>query len=310
MTLDSLAASFASMQASMQAIIQQLAAQHAPAPPAAMPLLPRIPLPPSPASATPELVHPPAPHRAAVLDRAAVASQSDIAALVNRLSALRHDGDSDDEDDAQVPSHPHTHTRTTPAPPAPQQGVLPSAFIPSPVGTEQTATQQLAAIFTAINKQGTKVKYSSLEELDEALDDWATDAAKSGRTAQQVESIRAYQQLLVTQFAISERMPLKQVLEYHRLWCKAVHAGTIDMFALDAAWNAKIYHTVTHPRRLHCTGPFTPPSHQRDTKAKTTADKAPTPRKPAAATHPAGSCTYHPSSTSHTTAECQKKDSK
>ena len=151
------------------------------------------------------------------------------------------DGDSDDEDDAQVPSHPHTHTHTTPAPSTPQQSVLPSAFIPPPVGTEQNATQQLAALFAALIKQGGKVRCSSLEELNEALDDWFADAVRSGRTAAQLDSIRANQRLLIAQFAISDRMPPKQLLEYHRLWCKAVHTGTIDMFAHGAARNHTIF---------------------------------------------------------------------
>ena len=310
LTLETLAASIAAMQASFLALSQRmvLPPPPAPAPVPAVPtsILPRLP-PPPPAPDTPELLPPPPPHRAAVLNRAAVASQHDINALVNRMSALP-DNDSDvDDDDAQVASHSHSHA--TPVH-STSQRALPSAFIPPPVGTEQNATQQLAAIFTAINKQGGKVKYSSVEELNEALDDWFADAVRSGRTAAQLDSIRAYQRLLITQFAISDRMPLKQLLEYHRLWCKGVHAGTIDMFAHGAAMNHDIYYTVTHPLRLSSHGSFASSSQPRDgSKNKTTAERTPTPRKPTA-THPAGSCTYHPSSTSHTTAECQKKSGK
>jgi hypothetical protein len=307
LTLASLAASLASVTA----LVQQLAARQAvvapgsapPAPPSAAPILPYIPLPAS-VPDTPALVPPP-PHRAAVLDRAAVASQSDIAALVNRFSALRDDGDSDDED-AKVPTQPHTVTAR--AAPTPAAGILPQAFVPPPIGTEQSATQQLAAIFNALNKQGGKVKYSTIEELDEALDDWATDALKSGRTAQQVESIRAYQRLLVKQFAISDRMPLKQVLEYHRLWCKAVHAGTIDLFSQGAAMNHDIYYAVTHPLRLSFQGTAHASAQSKEGKPKAASDKttATAPKKPVVK-HPAGSCTHHPTSTSHTTAECIKK---
>ena len=261
-------------------------------------MLPYVPLPAS-LPDIPALVNPP-PHRAAILDRTAVASQGEIAALVNRFSALRDDGDSDDED-TTVPTQPHTRTART-SPPA-AAGILPQAFVPPPIGAEQNPTQQLAAIFNALNKQGGKVKYSTIEELDEALDDWAADALKSGRTAQQVESIRAYQRLLTKQFAISDRMPLKQVLEYHRLWCKAVHAGTIDLFSQGAAMNHDIYYAVTHPLRLSGQGSSPSSSQAKDSKSKAASDKA---KKPTAK-YPAGSCTHHPTSTSHTTAECIKK---
>jgi hypothetical protein len=272
-----------------------------PAPPGAGPLLPRIPLP-SPATAPdlPALVSPPASHRAAVLDRAAASSQGDIAALVNRFSALPNDGDSDEED-TTVPQQQHTRTAHTPQPAA--AGVLPQAFVPAPAGSEHSATQQLAAIFSALNRQGGKVKYSSVEELNEALDDWAAEFVRAGRSAQQVESVRAYQRLLIQQFYVSDRMPLKQVLEYHREWCKRVANGTIDMFAPDAAMNHHIHYGVTHPLRLSSQGSASSSSSTKDGKSKGASDKA---KKPAAK-HPAGSCTNHPLSTSHTTAECQKK---
>lgn len=276
------------------------------APSSTAPILPYIPLPDHDPD-MPALVNPPsnsAPHRAAVLDRAAVASQADIAALVNRLS-LHSDPDSDEED-TQVPHQPHTRSAHTPS--TTTAGLLPQAFVPPPTGAEQSATQQLAAIFNALNKQGGKVKYSSIEELDEALGDWATDAAKAGRTAQQVESIRAYQRQLTTHFYVSDRMPLKQVLEYHRLWCKAVHAGTIDMFARGAELNFAILHAVTHPLKLSAHGSTAPSSHAKDGKSKAASDKAAAPQKPATVKYPAGSCIHHPTSTSHTTAECIKKD--
>jgi hypothetical protein len=317
LTLASLAASLASVTSLVQQLLQAQTVSAAaaerprqaasvpasapsvpPAPPSVAPILPYIPLPAS-LPATPALVNPP-PHRAAVLDRTAVASQGEIAALVNRFSALRDDGDSDDED-TTVPTQPHTRTART-SPPAATE-ILPQAFIPPPIGAEQNPTQQLAAIFNALNKQGGKVKYSTIEELDEALDDWAADALKTGRSAQQVESIRAYQRLFTKQFAISDRMPLKQVLEYHRLWCKAVHAGTIDLFSQGAAMNHDIYYAVTHPLRLSGQGSTSSSSQAKDSKSKAPSDKA---KKPTAK-YPAGSCTHHPTSTSHTTAECIKK---
>ena len=316
-TLESLAATVASMAAFMQQLAQaQAASASAPAaaavgptppavPAAPLAILPHIPLSPS-AAPMPPLVRPP-PHRAAVLDRAAPASQSDIAALVNRFSALRDDGDSD-EDEAQVPAQ--SHTRTTRAPPpataaSTAAAALPSAFVPQAVGTEQTAAQQLAAIFRALDKQGGKAKYTTIEELNEALDDWFADAVRANRPLHEVDSIRAYQRVLITRFAISDRMPLKQVLEYHRLWCKAVHAGTLDMFVPGAAMNHDIYYEVTHPLKLLGQAPSAPSS--KDGKFKSASSKTTAPSPTSRAKHPAGSCTHHPTSTSHTTAECVKK---
>jgi hypothetical protein len=310
--VSAIAASVNALTAIVQQLMQAEAARQAaaalasapappPAPPGAAPLLPFIPLPP-PAAAPdlPALVNPPPPHRAAVLDRAAASSQGDIAALVNRFTALPVDSDSDEED-TTVP--PQQHTRPAHTPRSTAAGVLPHAFVPAPVGSEHSATQQLAAIFSALNKQGGKVKYSSIEELNEALDDWAAEFVKTGRPAQQVESVRAYQRLLIQQFYVSDRMPLKQVLEYHRQWCKKVDNGSIDMFAPDAAMNVHIHYEVTHPLRLSSQGSASSSSSPRDGKSKGKSDKAKTPT----AKHPAGSCTHHPLSTSHTTAECMKK---
>ena len=310
-----LAASVSALTAMVHQLVQAEAARQAAAalasasaappappsaPPSAAPLLPTIP--PQPAAAAPDmpaLLSPP-PHRAAVLDRGAASSHGDIAALVHRLSALPVDRDSDDED-TTVP--PQQHTRTARTPQLAAAGVLPDAFVPAPVGSEHTPTQQLAAIFNALHKQGGKVKYAGIEELNEALDDWAAGFLKSGRSAQQVESVRAYQRLLVQRFAISDGMPLKQVLEYHRLWCKRVADGTIDMFAPGAALNHDIFHEATHPLRLIRQGSTSSSSSSKDGRSKSTTDKA---KKPTAK-HPAGSCTNHPLSTTHTTAECQKK---
>ena len=102
----------------------------------------------------------PHPHRGAVLDRSAAA------ALVNTLSAAALDGGDSDEDAPEVLTHSHTHTQ--------RASILPAAFVPTPSGTEQSAQQQLAAIVSGLNKQGTKAKYSTIADLDEALDDWAT----------------------------------------------------------------------------------------------------------------------------------------
>ena len=194
--------------ASLVAVVQQLAqdtasvrqAAAAPlsaptassAPPSVAPALSLVPHPP-PASAPnmPVLGGPPhtGPLFSSVPRRR---PKSDLAALVKRFSALPVNGDSDDED-TTVPARPHAHTARTPQPTTAE--VLPATFVPPPVGFEHSVTQQLAAIYSAFNKQGGKVEYSTIEELNEALDDLVADALKASRSAQQVESIRAYPRL-------------------------------------------------------------------------------------------------------------------
>ena len=271
----------------------QLAAPAAPqpgAPPqplqsAAVPALPQQPR---------SAVAPAPPHRGAVLGPGAAAL-----AAVNMYAALA-DGDSDNEAH-EVP--PHSHIRTQPT------AVLPAAFVPTPSGTEQSAQQQLAAILSGLSKQGAKVRYANIAELDEALDDWAADALRGGQTAAQIESIRAYQGFLIDDLTRSRHWPLKDVLEYHRKWCKAVHSGTVDMFAPRAWRNHDILDEVAHPKQYGGAAPSTAAAH-RPSKPKGPAkagQSATTNSSPAAAKHPAGSCVNHPTSTSHTTAECLKK---
>jgi hypothetical protein len=264
-------------------------------------ILPRIPM--SPAS-LPEMVSPPsAAHRSAVLDRSA-SHQAELANLINRFAPLAPQDDSD-TDDHQVPSPSHTHTaRPTPS------VTLPAAFVPTSIGTGENALQALQAIVKTVVDKGSTSHIKNIKQLDELLDDWATDWVKAGTyTSRQVESVRAYQRLLILQFTISERRPFTEVLEYHRRWCKAVHAGTIDMFADGAELNLTILHKVSTPIQYASHGSSSSPP-PRGHKAK--ADKTPTKATPGGgsstpAKFPAGSCTYHPNSTSHTTEHCKTK---
>ena len=235
-----------------------------------------------------------APHRHAVLDRAAPAVASN-----NAYDALR-DSDSDDD------THEVTTQHHTPAQPA---SVLPAAFRPVPSGTEQGAQQQLAAILSGLGKQATKVKYATFAELDEALDDWAAEGKKAGWTSSKVDAIRVYQRQLIDGFPQSERWSLKDVLEYHRRWCKAVDAGTIDPFAPGAALNLTLVHEVSHPRQYGSIAASTAPARRGGRSKDSASPPADTRRggAPAAPKHPAGSCTNHPTSTTHTTAECKRK---
>ena len=291
----SLATAIASaVQSSFVAVLSsQASAQAAPTAPTAV--APQQAVTPPPPSASP-------PHRAAVLDGAATStSRAEIANLVSRFSAL---SDDDDADDGTHQVQQHTHTRREQPLPA---ALLPTPFVPTAAGTEQSAQQQLVAIVNGLNKQGSKVKYTTIAELDEALDDWATDSIKTGWSAKQVQSIRAYQHLLVANLTVSQRRPLKQVLDYHRRWCKAVHEGDIDMFAKGAELNHAILYDVDHPRQYGPTSATNPSTSKAGKDTATAAKAGTTGGHPAAGKHLAGSCTNHPNSTTHTTAECKKK---
>ena len=232
-----------------------------------------------------------APHRRAVLTNAAAT----VAPTIHDAVA----NDDSDEDEHEV--RPHSHTRPQPA------AVLPAFFVPTPSGTEQSAQQQLAAIVSGLSKQGTRVKYASVAEFNEALDDWVADSLRAGWTAAQIESIRAYQRFVVKLY-VSDNHSLKEILEYHRAWCKAVHAGTIDMFAAGAEFNWPILYAVLNPQQFGRAAASTPPA-VKTAKARSPASTASSTSSgsPAAPKFPAGSCTNHPLSTTHTTADCKKK---
>jgi hypothetical protein len=239
-------AQFAALQLMIERVTQSLpAAPAAPLVPAMAPALvgapplPHIPLPPPPRAVPAHVAvdlapAQPPPHRAAVLHQQPAASQhAALSNLIERAARgpLPADAESDEDDSEVIPqSHSHSSQQLPAAP-------LPEAFVPTVAGSAQSAQQQLTAIVNGLNKQNTKVKYSTIEELNEALDDWATDSVNAGWASRQVESIRAYQRLLINRFSFTEKLSLKVITEYHRKWCKAVDAGTIDMFALGAELN-------------------------------------------------------------------------
>lgn len=258
-----------------------------------LPFIPMRPL----SSEPPPLVQPP--HRSALLGQSA-AARADVSRMVNNFAALAAHDDSDAEDH-QVPS-PHTDTaRRAPT------VALPAAFVPTAVGSEENATQRLTAIVNSLAKKSGKSHLANINELNEELDDWATSWLKAGTyTAAQIESVRAYQRLLVQRLFMSERRSFTEVLEYHRKWCKAVHAGTIDMFAPGAELNLAILHEVYHPLNFAPQGSSSSPSHRGGKSKTTVASPKSTPRSsPPTAKYPAGSCSNHPESTTHTTEQCK-----
>ena len=228
------------------------------------------------------------PHRAAKLDRGASS-----VSLSNDFEALA-------DDDSNADNREVT-TRT----------LLPAAFVPTQPGSEESSTQQIAAFLAGIHKLD-KIKYNTIGEFNEKLDDWADAYIADGRPAAHVDAIRRYQRLLIQQLHVSEDWSLKEVLEYHRRWCKKYASYPPDMIASITELDYNIYHTVKHPLQLGGRAAATPspnrkPATSRARPASTAVSGAAGSTSSLVGRHPAGSCANHPSSTTHTTAECQKK---
>ena len=83
-------------------------------------------------------------------------------------------------------------------------------------------------LITTFHKK--EVKYSSLTELDAALDEWWDSAVTNGWTSTQLNSLAQYKRLLTVTWKDN---PFSVIREYHKLWTKAVHSGRHDMFQVD-----------------------------------------------------------------------------
>lgn len=293
------------MNAQLQASIASLRAELSPQPPTGRPAQPVTPPPlpyvPMTSPQPPPLIPPP--HHSAILS-APAASHAEIADLVNRFSAHQVHADSDD-DEHKVPSPP-SHTHTSPARPAPPV-TLPPAFIPTSIGSDANTEQRFTSMLTDVMKKYAKSTITTIAQLDEALNDWVTDAIRQGQTIIQVEAIRAYQHQLINKFHYNERHSLTFILRYHHLWCKALYNGEMNLTDPHVAFNPAIFHDAAHP--LHAQE-HSSSSIPRKGKLKHTGKSA-TPSTPggppsSANKYPAGSCANHPDSTSHNTAMCVK----
>ena len=100
---------------------------------------------------------------------------------------------------------------------------------------------------------------------------------------------------------LGKRSPLHSVVKYHTLWIKAVNDREHDMFAHDS----HIYLSAIVEAEIHL-GPATNSSPNKGKKTPTASDT--TARKEGEApkkAYAAGSCTHHPESVTHTTAQCK-----
>jgi hypothetical protein len=299
-------------QAAMASLQAQMAELQSSRPPP--PLPPAAPS--RPASANRSAPSSPPPHRAVLAgEGAAVAVNS----LIQNLMLGPHSGDAkyDDDDDVkevrpQASTHPlpstHAPSRTAP-PPSARFNPLPAAMIPTEAGSVEDNTQLLTSLITTFRKR--EVKYASLKALDQGLEEWWESVSKSGTwSGRQLMSLANYRAFLIQE--LGPVYPHSKILEYHRLWTKAVNEGEVDMFRPDGLC---VPHLFLKAGLLTVPKPSSTFNHARNIgKQSSTASEpgaaVPTPtgtrfRHPDSGKHPAGSCTKHPTSTTHTTAECK-----
>ena len=200
---------------------------------------------------------------------------------------------------AEVTHSPHiAQQQAAPASPAVASWLnpLPEALIPSLPGSERDNTQILTSIITGLKAR--EVKYTTLAQLDTALGDW-WDSTVTTWTGKQLNSLMLYRRFVID--TLGKRCALHSVVKYHTLWVKAV-AARRHMFADDA----HIYIPAIMEAEIP-TGPVTSSSSNKGKKTTAASDTAA--RKegetPPKKTYPAGSCTHHPASITHTTAQCK-----
>ncbi len=287
----------------LQAEMAALRAHQNAAPPSSSPVPPLLP---PPLNAPPPLPpvldpHPPSPppHRAAVLGGGSLADSA------NSLLRLFSGPDPIPSDVHEVrPQAPPTPVSSPP----PRFNPLPAAMVPAAVGSAQDNAQLLTSLLTTFHK--TSVKYSSLKALDQGLEEWWVKSSKSGTwTGPQLMSLANYRAFIQQLGTLHSHA---KVLEYHRLFTLAINEGEHDMFQHGGHY---VPHLHLKAGLLEAPQRSTSSSHRRGGKApdsETPTAGSPArsggrPRNPLSGTHPAGSCTNHPTSTSHTTAECKMK---
>jgi hypothetical protein len=312
--LTALSTQLGSLAAVVQSQSQELAEIKAAQSAAMLPAL----LPPPPAAllhGLPPLVQPPLPAAqplpppvpaAAAVHRQRALGMSSPAALNNLFDALEVDSD---EDDGKHPDRAEVSTQRT----QPQteltlvsRTVFPPSLAPPAVGSTEDGTQQLARLLTSFNK--TTVKYAKLDDLAEAIDDWFKTARKSGWPSAQLQAIYDYRHFVIDD--IGGHSSLADTIKYHTLFAKAVQAGEHDLFSPNGHFNAYVYVKV-FPRTTGSSSLSSSSSSAAGKKGKkgkkdTAASGATT--EPKAKVFPVGACIHHPTSTSHDTSMCIKKD--
>jgi hypothetical protein len=224
---------------------------------------------------------------------------SSVDALISQVQQQGVRARVDNEDNqSEVSEHDYIHALPSPSLSRPSRSivnVLPAQFIPAQVGSEQDQSQQLIRILTTINKSTTK--YATLDELATAIDDWTVASISEGWTGQQLDAIRRYRRFVID--IIGRQHSVTVAAKYHASWSKAVHARTHDMFAHNGHIHLDSW--VQVPPTISSSSQS---SYSKGKKSSTTERKTADKER---AVHAVGSCTKHPTSTSHTTAQCKAK---
>jgi hypothetical protein len=249
----------------------------------------------------------PAPHRVGALG-AGPDAEAGMRALIEE--AMHGDAQPGNRSlDSAVSLLSAHNTRAAAAAPSSWSNPLPSALVPMVAGTPEHSAQLLIDIITGFSKR--EVKYTSLDALATALDDWAKQAARpppgSGKppwTAAELASLHDYKEFVIHQLGPSQ--PLSAVLAYHKEWIAAVAGGDINMFA----HGAYLYAPGLAKAKILLAQPSSRSRGKSERKAAESASGRSSEGQSAkakAGKHAAGSCTNHPLSTTHTTAECRLK---
>jgi hypothetical protein len=255
-------------------------------------------LPPPPPSLSSSAI--PAPHRVGALG-AAPDSAAAMAALIDQaINGRRAAEDDGGDDQSEVRTHNTTNTAISAS--SPSSSPLPAALIPSTTGSAQHNAQVLTELLTTFHKRDAKL--ANIAALNTALQEWWDLAVAARWSPQQLNSLHQYWHFVVHTL---NKWPEARVLTYHKEWVKAVHTKVLDMFSP----NSHLHLPALITAELALTAPTTSSYASKAGKKTDTAAVSAKPAKDSAASkvgkHAAGSCTNHPLSTTHTTAECRVK---
>jgi hypothetical protein len=187
-----------------------------------------------------------------------------------------------------------------PAPTLPIANVFPPSLATAPIGSAEDGQQQLASLLSAFHKTSSAVKYATLADLSEAINDWYTAASKAKWPNDRLKSIYDYRSFVIDD--IGRQSSLTHAVKYHTLFAKAVQNGEHSLFAPRGFFDPLSYIKV-----------FPHGSTSTSTSSSSKGDKkSPKDKKKGGATgkdttFAAGSCANHPLSTTHDTSMCKKK---
>jgi hypothetical protein len=180
--------------------------------------------------------------------------------------------------------------------------IFPPSLAPPPLGSGEDGTQQLARLLSSFQKS--TVKYQTLTELAEAIDDWYAAASKANWPSDKLQCIYEYRHFVID--TIGRTSSLANAVQYHTLFAKAVQAGHHQLFQPRGFFDAVSYITVFPSSSNTSTASASSPGEEKKgKKTKKAKDSATTPGAKAKV-FPAGSCVNHLTSTSHDTSMCIK----